>query len=212
MYADIVSYMQNYISDYAMSVLAHIRISALSVTLAILIAVPLGLLGSRNQRLNQIFNEGFGLLRIVPSLAILVVCIPLIGVGVLPAVVALTILAIPPILINTAVGFSSINESVIETAFGMGMHPGMILMRIELPLAFPLILAGIRTAAVEVIASATLAAYIGGGGLGTIIFTGLGLYRMDLLVIGGFSVAALSLLADLLLHALERLATRYQRI
>jgi len=212
MYADIVSYMQNYISDYAMSVLAHIRISALSVTLAILIAVPLGLLGSRNQRLNRIFNEGFGLLRIVPSLAILVVCIPLIGVGVLPAVVALTILAIPPILISTAVGFSSVNESVIENAVGMGMHPSMILMRIELPLAFPLILAGIRTAAVEVIASATLAAYIGGGGLGTIIFTGLGLYRVDLLVIGGFSVATLSLLADLLLNALERLATRYQRI
>ena len=212
MYADVVAYMQKNTADYAMSVLQHIRISALSVALALLIAVPLGFLGSRNKKLNRVFNEGFGLLRIVPSLAILVICIPLIGVGVLPAIAALTILAIPPILINTAVGFSSVSESVIETAVGMGMHPGMILTQIELPLAFPLILTGIRTAAVEVIASATLAAYIGGGGLGTIIFTGLGLYRMDLLVIGGFSVAALSLLADLLFHAVERLTTRYQRI
>ncbi len=212
MYAAILAYFEKNAADYAMSLLQHIRLSAIAVACATVIGVPLGLLGARSKLLHRVLTEFFGLLRIIPSLAILVICIPLIGVGALPAGVALTILAIPPILINTAAGFSSVPYSVKETAIGMGMGPGLVFYKVELPLAAPLILTGLRTASVEVIASATLAAYIGGGGLGTIIFTGLGLYRMDLLIIGGLSVAALSLAVDLLFYLMERLSTRHQRV
>ncbi|HBT91827.1 MAG TPA: glycine/betaine ABC transporter permease, partial [Ruminococcaceae bacterium] len=100
---------------------------------------------------------------------------------------------------------------ILETAVGMGMDGGDIFRKIRLPLAAPMMLTGIRTAAVEVIASATLASYIGAGGLGDLIFTGLGLYRMDFLLIGGLSVAALSLLVDLILSLAEFGMTKYER-
>jgi len=211
MYASVLEYIRQNADEYAMSVLQHIRLSAAVVALAFLIGFPLGFVCSRSARANRILTEFFGLLRIVPSLALLVVCIPVLGVGVLPAAAALTVLAVPPILINTAAGFASVPGPVRETAAGMGMSPFMAFRRVELPLAAPMTLTGVRTATVEVIASATLAAYIGGGGLGTIIFTGLGLYRTDMLVVGGGSVALLSLLADLLFFLAERTATRYRR-
>jgi osmoprotectant transport system permease protein len=132
------------------------------------------------------------------------------GIGIKPAVTALVFLAIPPILINTTQGYSSIPLPVLETARGMGMSNRRIFFLIKMPLAMPLVLAGFKTAMVEVIASATLAAYIGGGGLGAIIFTGLGLMRSELLLIGGISVALLSILADILLSCLERRVVRYR--
>lgn len=208
--------MQNYLAanahQYLKSVLDHLQISMIAVLSAILIAVPLGIVGSRSRRLHIALTEFFSLLRIIPSLAILFICIPLMGTGILPATVALTILAIPPILINTALSFHSISTAILETATGMGMGSWERFWDVEFPLALPLILTGVRTAAIEVIASATLAAYIGGGGLGEIIFTGLGLYRVDLLVIGGASVALLSLAADFLFFLLQRCITRYQRV
>lgn len=199
-------------NDYINAVLSHIHISILSVLLAVLIAIPFGIIGSRSKKVHRALLEFFSLLRIIPSLAILFVCIPLLGVGVLPATVALTILAIPPIFINTVLSFRSIPASILETATGLGMNPYQRFIQVEFPLALPLILTGVRTAAIEVIASATLASYIGGGGLGDIIFTGLGLYRMDLLVIGGLSVATLSLTSDFLFFLLHRIITRYQRV
>ncbi|HBF38119.1 MAG TPA: glycine/betaine ABC transporter [Firmicutes bacterium] len=208
--------LQNYLfthsAEYLTAVLTHLQISALAVLIAILIAVPLGIAGSHSKQVQWFLTEFFSLLRIIPSLAILFVCIPLLGTGVLPATVALTILAIPPILINTVLSLQNIPDAVLETATGMGMGRWGRFFEVELPLALPLILTGIRTATIEVIASATLAAYIGGGGLGEIIFTGLGLYRMDLLIIGGASVAVLSLSADLLFFLVQQWITRYQRV
>lgn len=212
MYAALQDYLLSHGDEYLKAVLAHLQISILSVLIAISIAVPLGIAGFRSKRIQWPITEFFGLLRIIPSLAILFVCIPLLGTGVLPAAVALTILAIPPILINTVLSFQSIPDAVLETATGMGMGRLGRFWEVELPLALPLILTGVRTATIEVIASATLAAYIGGGGLGEIIFTGLGLYRMDLLIIGGVSVAILSLLADLTFFLIEQCITRYQRV
>ncbi len=211
MYETILLYLHQNASNYMVLVLQHLRISGLSVGFAILIGVSLGIYSANSSRLYNTFSGFFGLLRVVPSLAILVVCIPVFGVGVVPATIALTVLAIPPVMINTALGLRGVPDSVIETAVGMGMDSCLIFLKIKLPLAMPLIITGIRTAAVEVIASATLASYIGAGGLGDIIFTGLGLYRMDLLVLGGISVAALSLLTDLVLSSLEFSVTRYQR-
>ncbi len=212
LYAALHDFLISHSDEYLKAVLSHLQISMLSVLIAILIAVPLGIAGSRLSPIQWLLTEFFGLLRIIPSLAVLFICIPLLGTGVLPAAVALIILAIPPVLINTILSFQNIPDAVLETATGMGMGRWSRFWEVELPLASPLILTGIRTATIEVIASATLAAYIGGGGLGEIIFTGLGLYRLDLLIIGGSSVAVLSLLADLTFFLIEQCITRYQRV
>ena len=220
---DVIAYFSTHGADYIQMVLEHLNVSILSLAAAILIAVPLGIACSRSPLLEKISVGVSGILRIIPSLAVLVVCVPILGTGVLPAVVALTVLAIPPILINTALGFRSvpmvrntytgivnIDPRVIEAARGMGMDERLVFFKIKVPLAFPVAFAGVRTAASEVVASATLAAYIGAGGLGQIIFTGLGLMRTDLLVIGGASVAALSLLVGMLLSAIDRRMRPYE--
>jgi osmoprotectant transport system permease protein len=146
----------------------------------------------------------FQVLRVVPSLAILVLLIPVMGVGMAPAVTALTILAIPPILINTTVGFREVPEFMVECAAGIGMDDRSILWKVRVPMALPMTLSGIRTGLVEAVASATLAAKIGAGGLGEIIFTGLGLNRTDLLVLGGTLVALLSLGSGLIFDWISR--------
>lgn len=207
---DVIAYFSTHGADYIQMVLEHLNVSILSLAAAILIAVPLGVACSRSPLLEKVSVGISGILRIIPSLAVLVVCVPILGTGVLPAVVALTVLAIPPILINTALGFRSVPADVLEAARGMGMDERLVFLKIKMPLAFPVSFAGIRTAASEVVASATLAAYIGAGGLGQIIFTGLGLMRTDLLVIGGASVAALSLLVGMLLSAIDRRMRPYE--
>lgn len=207
---DVIAYFSTHSADYIQMVLEHLNVSILSLAAAILIAVPLGIACSRSPLLEKVSVGVSGILRIIPSLAVLVVCVPILGTGVLPAVVALTVLAIPPILINTALGFRSVPDDVLEAARGMGMDERSVFFKIKVPLAFPVSFAGVRTAASEVVASATLAAYIGAGGLGQIIFTGLGLMRTDLLVIGGASVAALSLLVGMLLSAIDRRMRPYE--
>lgn len=207
---DVIAYFSTHGADYIQMVLEHLNVSILSLAAAILIAVPLGIACSRSPLLEKISVGVSGILRIIPSLAVLVVCVPILGTGALPAVVALTVLAIPPILINTALGFRSVPADVLEAARGMGMDERLVFFKIKVPLAFPVSFAGVRTAASEVVASATLAAYIGAGGLGQIIFTGLGLMRTDLLVIGGASVAALSLLVGMLLSAIDRRMRPYE--
>ncbi len=207
---DVIAYFSTHSADYIQMVLEHLNVSILSLAAAILIAMPLGIACSRSPLLEKVSVGVSGILRIIPSLAVLVVCVPILGTGVLPAVVALTVLAIPPILINTALGFRSVPDDVLEAARGMGMDERSVFFKIKVPLAFPVSFAGVRTAASEVVASATLAAYIGAGGLGQIIFTGLGLMRTDLLVIGGASVAALSLLVGMLLSAIDRRMRPYE--
>lgn len=208
----ILSYFSAHFPDYILLVKEHILISLSTVFLAMCIAIPLGILSARHHFLYQGIKGIFGTLRIVPSLAILILFIPIVGTGIKLAVVALTILAIPPILINTALAFCTLPEAVLETALGMGMGNWRTFFTIKVPLAFPLIFAGIKTATVEVIASATLAAYIGAGGLGSLIFTGLGLMRTDLLLIGGASVGILSLLTSYLLNQLDHQITKYKMV
>ena len=210
MLQEIVAYFSEHSVDFIQMVLAHVGISALSLAVACLIAVPLGVACSRWSLLEKVSVGISGLLRIVPSLAILVICVPFLGTGVAPAVLALTVLAIPPILINTALGFRSIPADVLEAARCMGMDERRIFWTVKVPLAFPIAFTGVRTAASEVIASATLAAYIGAGGLGEIIFTGIGLMRTDLLAIGGFSVAVLSIAVSACLTALDRRMRPYE--
>lgn len=207
----VIDYFQTYGSDYLMYLAEHLTVSFLAVAVAMLIALPLGAISARFKIFGSISAGFWQTLRIIPSLAILVLLIPFMGTGIKPAVTALTILAIPPILMNTITGFRNVPADVIEAAQGMGMPAGQLFWSIKVPLAMPSIFTGIQTAAVEVIASATLASYIGAGGLGTIIFTGLGLLRQDLLWIGGLSVAALSLGTGWLLSLAEKRIRRHER-
>lgn len=188
----------------------HLRLSATALLAGIVVGMTLGILATRSRAVSPFITNLSAALRAVPSLAIMAVMLPLIGVGFLPALVALTVLAIPPILINTQAGITSVDPAIVEAARGMGLDETRITWQVQLPLALPVILAGIRTAAVEVLASATIGALIGAGGLGEYVFAGLSLgpAYIYLMLVGAITIAALTLSAEILLNLLERSARR----
>ena len=191
-------------ATFRTAVTVQLELSALALVIALLLCVPLGVLAARNRLLSTVAVNLFGAARVIPSIAILFLALPYLGLGFTPALVALTVLACPPILINTAVGYRSVDPAVVEAARGMGMSGGGVLLRIETPLALPVLLAGIRTASVEVIASATLATYIGGGGLGDYIAQGWALDDYAQMLAGAIPVALLALLVELAFGGLQR--------
>ncbi|MDQ6779712.1 MAG: ABC transporter permease [Candidatus Eremiobacteraeota bacterium] len=185
----------------------HIALSLGAVAIAALVGIPLGVWTSRHAAGRPVVGA-VSALRVIPSLAILALVLPLLGIGFAPALLALIVLACPPIIINTDVAFRSIDPAIREAGLGMGMRSGQLLRRVETPLAFPVVLAGMRTSTVEVIASATLAAFIGGGGLGDFILNGLANNDMRQLLLGGIAVALLALLAESCLSLGVRAARR----
>ena len=203
MFFKMLAYYSQNMDNYWNGVLTHLTISLQAVLAAILIGVPLGILCAKNEKSARIISGSINVLRVIPSLALMVILIPLMGIGKTPAIIALTILAIPPVMINTSAGFLGIEPMVLETARGMGMSPGQSFLKVEVPLAFPLVLTGIRTSAVETIASASIAAYIGAGGLGNLVFTGIGVNRAEIVLLGGLSIAVISISADLILSFLQ---------
>jgi osmoprotectant transport system permease protein len=170
----------------------------------VLLAVPFGSTLARFPRLQSAGLSAIGVARVIPSLAVLALMLPLLGVGFKPALVALVLLAIPPIVINTDLGLRGVPQSISEAARGLGMSSRQIRRRVEWPLALPVVFAGIRTATVEVIASATLAAFIGGGGLGEYIVNGLAEADTAQLLEGALAVGALALGAEAALAWAER--------
>jgi osmoprotectant transport system permease protein len=183
----------------------HLLLVAVALGIGIVLCVPLGILTSRSRTAAlAIINAANGL-RVIPSLAILFLAIPYLGLSFAASALALTVLALPPLLINTDAAFRAISPAVKEVAYGMGMTGRQVLWRVEFPLALPVIVAGIRTATVEVIASATLAAFIGGGGLGIYVTRGFALFDNSILLVGAISVALLALSAEIILGGLERL-------
>jgi osmoprotectant transport system permease protein len=182
----------------------HVLLSVVALLIGIAIALPVAL-AVRNTSLGAALAVNVGNIgRAVPSLAILALCQPFLGFGFATALVALTALAIPPILINASTGLREVSPEVIDAARGMGLSGGQILTRIQLPVAAPVIFAGIRTSAVQVVASATLATFIGGGGLGELIVEGTQLNDTTTLLAGSFSVAVLALITEVGFGALER--------
>lgn len=208
---DLIKYLLNNYSEYQKDVIVHISISIVAIVCSIIIAFPLGVMCAKYSKVSQPVMNLFNFFRIIPSLAVLVLVLPILGTGFSPALLALILLAIPPILINTYIGIKNIEAFILESAKGMGMDDKRILFKIQIPLAMPLILTGIRTASVEVIASATLASYIGAGGLGDIIFTGLALNDSTMLLLGGISVALLSIIVEITLFILQQVITRYEK-
>ena len=183
----------------------HLMLVALPMTIGLMVGLPLGLWSARSRLAATALLNGFTALRVIPSLAILFLAIPYFGLSFQSAVIALTLLAMPPILISTDVAFRNIDPAVQEAAVGMGMNAKQVLRWVEVPLALPVVLAGVKTATVEVIASATLAAFIGAGGLGTFIVRGFALYDNAILLVGAVPVALLALVAEILFSVIQRL-------
>jgi len=206
----IALYLTTRSNEYLLALREHMVLSLLALCAAIIIGVPLGILCVKYKSQQKWVISFFQVLRIVPSLAVLVLLIPIMGTGERPAITALVLLAVPPILMNTVAGLEEVPFFMLETAEGMGMTQPQIWRRVRLPLAMPLVLAGVKIAMIEIIASATIAAKIGAGGLGGIILTGLGLNRTDLLLVGGVTVAVLSISASLLMDLLDRVLLKYK--
>ena len=187
--------------------LTHVELSALALIIAILIAVPVAL-AVRNTPAGAALAINVGNIgRAVPSLALLALALPFFGFGFTSALLALAALAIPPILINASTALREVNPGVIDAACGMGLSGRQILAGIQLPIAAPVIFAGIRTSAVQVVASATLATFIGGGGLGDLIVEGFQRGDTAILLAGALSVAVLSIITELGFAGIERALT-----
>jgi osmoprotectant transport system permease protein len=194
-------------SEILGATLEHMTLVVIAMLIAIAIGVPLGMLIVRRPALRSLALALASIFQTIPSLALFGFLIPipfLGGIGKRTAVVALVLYALLPILRNTYVGLTGIDPAVLEAAEAMGMTPSQILLRVRLPLALSVILAGIRTATVITIGVATIAAAIGAGGLGTFIFRGVAMVSDAVILAGAVPAAVLALLADGLLALLER--------
>jgi len=196
--------------------LEHLGMSGASLLTAAVIALPVGIaighIGKGGSLVVNISNQG----RAIPSFALLVLAAevfgftagaPLVSFGAVPAFVALVALAIPPMVTNSYIGMREVDADVREAARGMGMRERAVLFRVELPIALPLIMAGVRTSAVNVVATATLAAVVGWGGLGRFILDGFGLQDYPMMFAGAIMVAILSLIVEFSMAGVQRLAT-----
>jgi len=185
----------------------HLALSGISLAAAILIALPLGIVAWRRRRLGAAILAGTGLMQTIPALALFVFMIPLLGIGAEPTIAALFLYSLLPIVRNTHAGMAGIDPELRESAHALGLDARARLLRIELPLALPMILAGVKTAAVINIGAATLGALIGAGGLGQPILTGIRLDDIGLILEGAVPAAILALLATAAFDGLERLLT-----
>lgn len=190
------------------ALLEHIELSFIALLIAVLIGVPLGILLTKTPKLSEPIINVAAVLQTIPSLALLGLMIPLFGIGTVPAVIALVIYALLPILRNTYTGIVGVDPSLIEAAKGIGMKPARRLLRVELPLAMPVIMAGVRTAMVLIIGTATLAALIGAGGLGDLILLGIDRNNTSLILIGAIPAALLAIVFDIILRILSRVSYR----
>ncbi len=182
----------------------HVSLVVLSLSLAVLVAVPLGILAARRRRLGRLILASTGILQTIPTLALLVFMIPFLGIGTAPALAALFLYSLLPIVRNTHAGLTGIADSLIESADAMGLPRRARLRRIELPLALPSILAGIKTAAVINVGTATLGALIGAGGYGQPILSGIRLDNFALILEGAIPAALLAIAAQGVFDLLER--------
>lgn len=187
-------------------VLEHLALSGAALAVAILVALPLGVALGHFHRGAYLAVTASNVGRALPTLAVIAIGIAFLGVGFLNVMVALTVLAVPPVLTNAYVGVDGVDREVVEAARGMGMTRRQVLLRVELPLAAPLVFGGIRTATVIVVASATIAAVAGGGGLGDVIVDQSS-YRLEGVVAASLVVSVLAFAADGAVALVQRLLT-----
>jgi osmoprotectant transport system permease protein len=209
---------------FAAALQRHMALVAASVGPAIAIGFPLGVAAARNPRLKGPLFAVLNMLQTIPSIALfgllivplsaLATAVPQLaalgigGIGVAPAIVALVLYALLPVVRNTSAGFAGVDSAVIEAGRGMGLTRQQIFRRVELPLALPVLLAGLRIVTVQAIGLAVVAALIGAGGLGTFVFEGLGQYAVDLVLLGALPAIFLALAADFVLQTLSGVLRR----
>ncbi|CAM3970610.1 MULTISPECIES: choline ABC transporter permease OpuBB [Bacillus] len=203
----IVQFLQTNGGELLYKTYEHITISLIAVILGVLVAVPLGVVLTRMKKGAGTIIGIVNIIQTLPSLAILAFFIPLLGVGKVPAIVALFFYSVLPILRNTYTGIRGVNKNLLESGKGIGMTPTEQVRLVELPLAAPVIMAGIRTSTIYLIGWATLASFIGGGGLGDYIFIGLNLYQPEYIIGGAVPVTILAIVIDYVLAVAERKLT-----
>lgn len=185
-----------------------LKLSVLAILLALVIALPLGVLVARQPIAAFIVTNLSGLVRAIPTLAVLAVMILYFNqIGFTPSLVALTALGIPPILLNTIAGLRGVDPAAVDAAKGMGMTSWQVLTRVQIPLVLPVVAAGVRNSAVQIIATVPIAGLIGGGGYGDYIFAGINLLDIPQLLVGAVGIALLALIAEFGLATVQRFAT-----
>lgn len=190
----------------------HIQLSFIALLIATLIAIPIGIWLTRHTKIAEPIINIAAIMQTIPSLALLGLMIPFFGIGRVPAIIALVIYALLPILRNTYTGIKEVDPSLKEAAQGIGMNTYRQLKNVEIPIAMPVIMAGIRTAMVLIIGTATLAAFIGAGGLGDLILLGIDRNNMNILLLGAIPAALLALLFDFVLKRMQKLSYRKMMI
>jgi osmoprotectant transport system permease protein len=189
----------------------HLVITAVALSIAMVIALPLGIALARRPKLYPPVMGGLSVLYTIPSISLLVLLVPLMGLGFWPTIVALVIYCQAILVRNVVAGIRGVDSAVLEVARGMGLNSAQILVRVELPLALPVILAGVRIATVSTISIAMVAAFFDAGGLGAIIREGISQDYGDKIIAGVIAVAAIAIACEQGLRALSRLASPDQR-
>ncbi|MDP9366059.1 MAG: ABC transporter permease [Chloroflexota bacterium] len=202
---EFVTYIREHPDQFLRLLSQHVQLTLLSVLIGVLVAVPLAVLASRVEPLARPLTWLTAVGQTIPSLAILGLTLPFLGIGFRPALFALTIRAILPIFLNAYVGIRNADRAAVDAARGMGTSDRQLLLLVQLPLASPLIFAGIQTATVQNIGVAVLAAYIGGGGLGDLILQGMAMVDPPVLLAGAVPAALLAMVAEVGLGRLRRL-------
>ncbi|SFD78101.1 osmoprotectant transport system permease protein [Lentibacillus persicus] len=207
--SEFISVFQNRQNMLVETIWEHLQVSLLSLIIAIVIAVPLGLLLTRYSRVAEAIIGLSAVVQTIPSLAVLAFLIPFFGIGTTPAIIALTVYGLLPILRNTYTGINEVEPSLTEAATGMGMNSFKRLAKVELPIAMPVIMAGIRTSMVLIVGTTTIAALIGAGGLGELILLGIDRGAdLNLILLGAVPAALLAILLDFILRGFERVSKR----
>ena len=188
----------------AVALAQHIGISLTALVIAFAVALPLGVWSARSPRVQAVALTATGFLYTIPTLAFLALLIPLVGLGPANAIIAMVAFSLLVLVRNIATGIRQVPEEVVDAARGMGLAPAQILWRVELPLALPVIVAGLRIAAVTIISVTVVAAYVNAGGLGTLIFNGIATDHPPKIWSGALAACALAVLVDTGLAALER--------
>jgi osmoprotectant transport system permease protein len=201
--AETWAYIAQNADRFQQAALVHLGLSLGALSFAMLIFIPLGVLASTGGKLTSTIVGAVAAVRVIPSLAVILLLLPIFGLGWRPALIALTLLAGPPLVVNTDIGLRGVDPATLEAATGLGMTGSQRFWRVKVPLALPVIVTGIRSAAVEVIGSATLAAFVGAGGLGTFITSGITLMDERMLLSGALLVTLLALLTEWILARLE---------
>ncbi|MCJ7835228.1 ABC transporter permease [Cuneatibacter sp. NSJ-177] len=206
MIQEVAEYIGSHWDRYIGALVRHLQIDVIALLLCFAIAIPLGYLCAKKEKLAIPVLNVTNVLKIIPGVAKFFLLMPIFGIGLTPALIALVALAVPTILINTMSGVKGIDPLVLESAEGMGMGKFRTCWSVELPLALPMILNGMRMATIEVVAGTTIAAYVGAGGLGDFIVSGLSQNKTVIMLAGAITVAALSIILDILLSIVQRRA------